>query len=138
MRQVLTLREIASTLCRGSLVAMFSTGQKVVCVDDKFPAWVKKLYTALPVEGVTYVVRGSTVGVSFSPAFSEGEICVYLIGLVNPKSFKAPFREFGFKAERFRPLDELQGRQEEHELQSDPLQVEIAVPGSCDSVDSQP
>jgi hypothetical protein len=85
---------------------MFITGQKVVCVDDRFPLGIEKFYTALPKKDVVYVVRGTTVGIGLDG--SEGEICVYLVGLVNPKSNKAPFRERGFKAERFRPLDELE------------------------------
>lgn len=84
---------------------MFITGQKVVCIYDKFDTQIRKFYTALPVENVVYVVRGSTVGVSIRG--EEGELCVYLIGLQNPCSNVPPFRERGFKAERFRPLDEL-------------------------------
>lgn len=87
---------------------MFLNGQKVVCIDDKFSEGLKKFYRALPVEGQTYVVRGMTVGIG--PDLQEGEITVYLIGLNNPRSEKAPFRERGFKAERFRPLEEIQGR----------------------------
>jgi hypothetical protein len=87
---------------------MFTNGQKVVCIDDKFPEWVKQLYTALPKEGQVYVVRGSTVGVSYTPhGRQEGEIAIYLIGIKNPTSNQPPFRERGFNAERFRPLDEL-------------------------------
>ena len=86
---------------------MFVNGQKVVCINDQFPEWIKKLYSALPTEGVTYVVRGSTVGVAYGDdGRVEGEICVYLVGLVNPTSNKPPFRERGFNAERFRPLEE--------------------------------
>lgn len=36
------------------------------------------------------------------------EVAVYLQEIVNPKSRKAPFREWGFKIERFRPLQELE------------------------------
>ena len=88
---------------------MFVTGQKVVCIDDKAPMWIKQLYTQWIQEGLTYVVRGVTVGISFSDSNQpqEGEICVYLVGVVNPTSEKAPFRERGFNAMRFRPLDEL-------------------------------
>jgi hypothetical protein len=87
---------------------MFVTGQKVVCVDDRFPLGIQKFYSALPKKDVVYVVRGTTVGVGLDG--TEGEICVYLIGLVNPCSSKPPHRERGFKADRFRPLDELKDR----------------------------
>jgi hypothetical protein len=85
---------------------MFVTGQKVVCVDDHFPLGIQKFYSALPKKDVVYVVRGTTVGIGLD--MQEGEICVYLVGLVNPCSSKPPHRERGFKAERFRPLDELE------------------------------
>ena len=82
---------------------MWPAGTKVVCIDDHFPAWAKQMYAALPKAGNTYTIRGSTVGVGYGPGFSdrqEGEIAVYLREIVNPKSGKAPFREWGFKAER--------------------------------------
>lgn len=84
---------------------MFITGQKVVCIDDKFPLGITKYYTALPKEGTVYVVRGMSPGLSLSG--EEGELAVYLIGLQNPCSSKPPHRERGFKCERFRPLEEL-------------------------------
>ena len=46
-----------------------------------------------------------SVGISLRG--EEGEVCVLLVGLHNPRSSKAPFPERGFKAERFRPLEEL-------------------------------
>src|SRR4051812_26538987 len=88
---------------------MWPAGTKVVCIDDHFPPWAKQMYAALPKEGNTYTIRGSTVGVSYGMGFAdrqEGEIAVYLREIVNPKSRKAPHREWGFKAERFKPLDE--------------------------------
>ncbi len=94
---------------------MFINGQKVVCIDDKFPDVIRKaLYWALPVEGATYVVRGMTVGIGLD--LQEGELAVYLIGLNNPKSEKAPFRERGFKAERFRALDEIKAEHVNHHV----------------------
>lgn len=88
-------------------------GQKVVCVDGKFPEAIRGHYTALPVEGVVYVVRAVKVGVNWQS--EPGEVCVYLVGLSNPCSNRPPFPERGFNAERFRPLEECQeeaGRQE--------------------------
>lgn len=85
---------------------MFINGQKVVCIDDVFPALVHKLYTALPKKDVVYVVRGMAPGVSAADLRSD-EIAVYLIGLQNPCSNAPPHREMGFRAERFRPLGEM-------------------------------
>lgn len=85
---------------------MFTTNQKVVCIDDNFPPQVCCHYTALPEEGKVYVVRGVAPGIGYD--MNEGELCIYLVGLQNPCSSKPPHRERGFKAERFRPLDEMQ------------------------------
>ena len=82
-----------------------TVGTKVVCIDDKFPLGIEKFYTALPKAGVVYVIREMSVGISLQG--EEGEVCVLLVGLNNPRSSKEPFPERGFKAERFRPLDEL-------------------------------
>lgn len=84
------------------------TGQKVVCIDDKFDTTVANLYVALPEEGKTYVIRGSAPGVPLDNLNDQGgAIAVYLEGLHNPCSKAPPHREFGFKEERFRPLEEL-------------------------------
>ncbi len=84
---------------------MFLTGQKVVCIDGQFHEATKAIYTALPVQDVVYVVRGMAPGVSVR--LEEGELAVYLVGLHNPCSSVPPHRERGFKAERFRPLEEM-------------------------------
>lgn len=84
---------------------MFQPNQKVVCIDDNFAPAVLSLYTALPEEGKVYVVRGIASGISFGTR--QEEIAVYLIGIQNPCSNQPPYRERGFKMERFRPLDEL-------------------------------
>ena len=83
----------------------FGVGDKVVCVDDKFPPDISKLYTALPVKDVTYVVRDIRLGINLT---MEGDVSVLLIGLVNPKADSVANLERGFRADRFRPLEELQ------------------------------
>lgn len=80
-------------------------GQKVVCVDDRFPPQVALFYDALPKKDVVYVIRNVSIGVNWKG--EAGEVCLHLVGLVNPKSEKPPFPERGFNAERFRPLDEM-------------------------------
>jgi hypothetical protein len=82
---------------------MFLPGQKVVCVNDVFPDGIKKFYWKLPVKGVTYTVRDLIPGID--PSGEPGEMCMYLIELINPCSDKPPYPERGFKAERFRPLE---------------------------------
>lgn len=82
-------------------------GDKVVCIDAKFPLGIEKFYVALPVEGQVYVIRDMIDGGTWN---GEPEIAVYLIGVHNPKSDKPPHFERGFSIKRFRPLDEVQGR----------------------------
>src|SRR5271169_2554816 len=86
----------------------FSIGDKVVCVDGKFPPDISKLYDALPVKDSTYVVRDIRLGINLT---MEGDVSVLLIGLVNPKADSKAGLERGFRADRFRPLDELRNEQ---------------------------
>ena len=82
----------------------FNIGDKVVCVDDKFPPDISKLYDTLPVKDSTYVVRDIRLGINL---LMEGDVSVLLIGLVNPKADSKAGLERGFRADRFRPLEEL-------------------------------
>lgn len=91
-------------------------GQKVVCVDDKFPPAANRLYKNLPKKDVTYVIRGVVLGVNWKR--QPGEVCLYLIGLHNPRSTVPPFPERGFNAERFRPLEEIQEENRRRQLES--------------------
>ncbi len=102
----------------------FNIGDKVVCMDDKFPPDISKLYDALPVKDTTYVVRDIRLGINLT---LEGDVSVLLIGLVNPKADSKANLERGFRADRFRPLEEMQdensktAEKENEELQ--PLEV---------------
>jgi hypothetical protein len=99
-----------------------TVGTKVVCIDDKFPLGIEKFYVALPKAGIVYVIREMCVGVSLQG--EEGEVCVLLVGLNNPRSNKPPFPERGFKAERFRPLDELKEQNARRQTQDAGVEVE--------------
>jgi hypothetical protein len=88
---------------------MFSVGQKVVLVDDKWPESVRQLYLQLPVLETVYVVRAVRVGVKADELIMDMrrvlEPSILLIGLVNPVNKLGV--EAGFAAHRFRALDEL-------------------------------
>jgi hypothetical protein len=105
----------------------YGVGDKVVCVDDKFPPDISKLYDALPVKDSTYVVRDIRLGINLT---LEGDVSVLLVGLVNPKADSKAALERGFRADRFRPLQELRERQiateavEEKKKLVQPIQVE--------------
>lgn len=89
---------------------MFEIGQKVVCVDDKFADWYKKLYSQFPTKDCVYVVRDIRIGVMYSEGKKTGAVSVLLIGVVNPKADSKAGLERGFNSDRFRPLDELKDR----------------------------
>jgi hypothetical protein len=88
---------------------MFSVGQKVVLVDDKWPESVKQLYLALPVLNTVYVVRAVRVGVRADELIMDMrrvlEQSILLVGIFNPTNNLGV--EAGFAASRFRALDEL-------------------------------
>jgi len=88
---------------------MFSVGQKVVLVDDKWPETVKQLYLQLPVLETVYVVRAVRVGVRADELIMDMrrvlESSLLLVGIYNPTNKLGV--EAGFAASRFRALDEL-------------------------------
>ena len=88
---------------------MFSVGQKIVLVDDKWPETVKQLYLQLPVLETIYVVRAVRVGVRADELIMDMrrvlESSLLLVGIYNPTSHLGV--EAGFAASRFRALDEL-------------------------------
>jgi hypothetical protein len=88
---------------------MFSVGQKVVLVDDKWPETVRQLYLQLPEKDKIYVVRAVRVGVKADELIMDHrrvlESSLLLIGVQNPTNKLGV--EAGFAASRFRALDEL-------------------------------
>ncbi|MEJ0090223.1 MAG: hypothetical protein WDM80_10815 [Limisphaerales bacterium] len=94
----------------------FGIGDKVVCVDDKFPPDISKLYDALPVKDSTYVVRDVRLGINLT---LEGDVSVLLVGLVNPKADSKANLERGFRADRFRPLEEMRNEQKSRKTEEE-------------------
>ena len=88
---------------------MFSVGQKVVLVDDKWPDTVLQLYLQLPTKDSVYVVRATRVGVRADELIMDMrrvlEQSILLVGIVNPCNKLGV--EAGFAASRFRSLDEI-------------------------------
>ncbi|HSY17429.1 MAG TPA: hypothetical protein VK815_03805 [Candidatus Acidoferrales bacterium] len=88
---------------------MFSVGQKVVLVDDKWPESVKQLYLQLPVLNTVYVVRAVRVGVRADELIMDMrrvlEQSILLTSIYNPTNKLGV--EAGFAASRFRTLDEI-------------------------------
>lgn len=92
----------------------YNIGDKVVCVDDKFPALVNTLYKELPKEGQTYVVRDMQLGVTCDGR-RQGEVSVLLIGVNNPHGPPPGDKERGFAGWRFVPLAEFRRVEEKIE-----------------------
>ena len=107
---------------------MYLPGQKVVCVDDVFPAAIQKFYWKLPVKGVTYTVRDLIPGID--PSGEPGEMCVYLVELINPCSDMPPYPERGFRAERFRPLETDTETESETDAMPEEMPAFVGVPDS--------
>jgi hypothetical protein len=92
-------------------------GQKVVCINDRFPQFILAIYTQLPVKGKTYTVREVFLG--REKVVKGGEtatVGLLLEELHNPPDpFHAGAEELGFASERFAPLEELPAEESEEE-----------------------
>lgn len=88
-------------------------GQRVVCVNDQFPAEARQVYQHLPKRGVVYTIRAVYLGRSrvapTSPGESDGEVGLLLEEIRN-QDHEARFSrgglEPGFSASRFAELEE--------------------------------
>lgn len=94
-------------------------GKKVVCVNDVFSEIIRVLYRELPVEGVVYTVRETSLGRDQvgvpghklgDGAASEASVTVRILlhELHNdPDPTHKHGQELGFNAERFREIEEV-------------------------------
>jgi hypothetical protein len=91
-------------------------GERVVCVDDRFPKPLAKYYLNLPIQDKTYTVRAVFIGRGVmhpGPGTDEGEIGLLLEELVNGRDLRHKYKqELGFNSERFRPFCERAARTE--------------------------
>ena len=88
-------------------------GQRVVCVDDRFPKWVVEFFNQLPIKGCTYTVREVCLRRETLRGSESGTIALLLEELRNPPdpSHKGG-EELAFKSERFAPLEEIEVEEE--------------------------
>ncbi|MFH1500262.1 MAG: hypothetical protein ABII82_20850 [Verrucomicrobiota bacterium] len=84
-------------------------GQKVVCINDTFPDFVRAIYKQLPTKGVTYVIREVFLGrEKVVKGGDTATVGLLLQELHNPPDpFHQGQQELGFSSERFAPLEEL-------------------------------
>lgn len=91
---------------------MFEPGQKVICVDDRFPPGILDIFNALPVKGSLYTVRDIVPGAGFGGRDKDQQPAVYLVELVN-----LPNRhgiEPGFACRRFAEPEEVSEHETEY------------------------
>jgi len=81
---------------------VFEPGQRVVCVDDIFDAWVPRVYRQLPVAMQTYTVRDVLPGIEADNRTATAAIL--LVGIENDANTSG--FERGFAPWRFVPLEE--------------------------------
>ena len=84
-------------------------GQRVVCVDDRFPKWVVEFFNQLPIKGCTCTIREVCLRRETLRGSESGTIALLLEELRNPPdpSHKGG-EELAFKSERFAPLEEIE------------------------------
>jgi hypothetical protein len=107
-------------------------GKQVVCINDTFTDQIRAIYHELPVKGVTYTIRETSLGREKLAHFKGGKIVpggaseesvtvrLLLKELSNPPDpMHTGENELGFNAERFRELDETS--ESETKVESDEL-----------------
>ena len=97
---------------------MFEIGQKVICVDDAFPAGIDAFHSALPFEGQVYTVRDLTPGETIEKQGAMAVLLAEIQGKINQLGI-----EHGFNSDRFRPLTEA----EQEEVEQAALELETTI-----------
>jgi hypothetical protein len=88
---------------------MFEVGQKVVCVDDRFPRAVLEYLRVLPLKGTVYTVRD----VIPAQEWGGGHTCAILLREIRnpPAPHRKEWGECGFDPRRFRPVESVEAEQ---------------------------
>ena len=103
---------------------MFEPGQRVICVDDRFPDGIRDIFNALPVKGTTYVVRDLVPGIGWK---LKEEPAIYLVELVNHPN--AHGIEPGFACWRFAEPEEEENTEYAHATAEQDDGEEWKIPG---------
>jgi hypothetical protein len=101
--------------------AKFSAGQKVICINDAFPARIADWCDSLPVAGHIYTIRAMQMGWNRITGFSN--VGFLLDEIINPTSSRGG--EAGFLQERFVPCLETCSETENYDA-IEPLQLQEA------------
>ncbi len=98
----------------------FSIGQRVICIDDVFPAQFFEWGSFTPAAGEIYTVRA--IHWSQNPGTGRKGLGVHLEEIVNPTMDGA---EVYFAVERFRPLEEQDALEEGQKAAEEPEVVAV-------------
>jgi hypothetical protein len=92
-------------------------GQRVICVNDTFPASIRTLYKQLPVKDTIYTVREVFLGrEKIVRGGDTATVGLLLEELTNPPDpFHQGKQELGFSSERFAPLAEVPAEEAEED-----------------------
>ena len=94
-------------------IAGMIKGQRVVCVDDRFPKWIVEFFNQLPVKGSTYTIREVCLRRETMRGSDSATIALLLEELQNPPDpTHKGNEELAFKSERFAPLEEIEIEEE--------------------------
>lgn len=85
-------------------------GQKVICINDTFPAAIRAIYTQLPTKDTIYTIREVFLGrEKIVRGGDSATVGLLLEELTNPKDpFHQGEQELGFSSERFAPMNEVE------------------------------
>ena len=102
-----SITRFRSDLHTAILIVMIK-GQKVVCINDTFPALIRAIYKQLPIKGSTYTIREVFLGrEKVVKGGDSATVGLLLAELSNPPDpFHQGKQELGFSSERFAPLEE--------------------------------
>ncbi|HEX2099316.1 MAG TPA: hypothetical protein VHF69_01560 [Candidatus Synoicihabitans sp.] len=103
-------------------------GQRVVCINDTFPAVIRAIYQQLPVKGTTYTIREVFLGrEKIVKGGESATVGLLLEELHNPPDpFHQGQQELGFSSERFAPLEEIPPEESAAEHEEE---LELVGPG---------
>lgn len=101
---------------------MFDTGEKVVCINDVFEPFHRKIYRELPEKGNVYTVRECSLGRAKTgpadPGVSYRLLLEELANDLDPYMDESIAEELGFRSDRFAPIISIEESAAEKKLEA--------------------
>ncbi len=111
---------------------MFEQGEKVVCINDTFESFHRKIYRQLPKKGVVYTVRECSLGRlktgSSNPGVSYRLLLEEISNDLDPYMDEATAEELGFRSDRFAPIVSIEDSVEEKKLAAIGVEFSSSLP----------